>query len=69
MLDSTLTFEHLIENRYYLFRLVTLLNKGDFFGEVAMQNSILRTGTVLTKTNILLGVMTFETYQKYIQLT
>jgi CRP-like cAMP-binding protein len=52
----------MVQNKYYLFRLVNVLKQGDFFGEVAIQNRIPRTGTVLSKTKVLVAVLTFETY-------
>lgn len=41
---------------------MNILKYGSNFGEIAIQNCIPRTATVLTKTDTLLAVLTFDTY-------
>jgi hypothetical protein len=58
------TFEDLISAKFSNFRLVAIKKEGDYFGEIALEQRIPRTASVVSKTECTVGVLTYESYQK-----
>ncbi|CAD8056125.1 unnamed protein product [Paramecium sonneborni] len=61
------TFEDVLVNRYPIFRQVAIKKQFDYFGEIAIEQRIPRTATVIAKQTSILAVLTYESYQKLLR--
>ncbi|CAK59634.1 unnamed protein product (macronuclear) [Paramecium tetraurelia] len=60
---ATKTFDELILHRYQNFRIVAYKKQYDYFGEIAIEQRIPRTATVITKESCIFAILTFDAYQ------
>ncbi|CAD8059122.1 unnamed protein product [Paramecium sonneborni] len=60
-------FEDVLAIRYPNFRQVAIKKQFDYFGEIAIEQRIPRTATVIAKEKSILAVLTYESYQKLLR--
>jgi CRP-like cAMP-binding protein len=59
---NSVNFDDLITHHFPSHRLISVLGQNDFFGEIAIEQRIPRTASVITKSPCDLGVLTYESY-------
>ncbi|CAD8144139.1 unnamed protein product [Paramecium pentaurelia] len=60
-------FEDFLSIRYSNFRQVAVKKQFDYFGEIAIEQRIPRTATVISKESTTLAILTYESYQKLLR--
>ncbi|CAK89215.1 unnamed protein product (macronuclear) [Paramecium tetraurelia] len=57
-------FDDLLKHKYAQYKLIAIKSKNDFFGEIAIEQRIPRTASVVAKTECVFATLSYESYQK-----
>ncbi|CAD8085306.1 unnamed protein product [Paramecium primaurelia] len=57
-------FDDLLKHKYAQYKLIAIKSKNDFFGEIAIEQRIPRTASVVAKTECVFATLSYDSYQK-----